>query len=464
MTDCPICCEVFNNSTKKKISCLDDQCGFVACKSCVRTYLLGTTADPHCMNCKKEFSDEFLVKNLNQNFCDKEYKNHRKELLLEREISKLPEAMEAAEKFNKIRIYEVKNKEITKKIQELNREVNTLKIERNSNYNTIYKIKHGQVTNSERRKFIMACPNDNCRGYLSSQYKCDLCEIFTCPHCLEIIGYSKDDPHTCNPDNVASAEMIKKDTKPCPQCGVRIHKIQGCNQMWCTQCKIAFDYVTLKIDTGVVHNPHYYQHLQQQNNGQAPRNPQDILCGGLCSVRELNAFLKIIEPLYQDRVEYKVDVDYISQIHRTISHLTYYELHRLRTDVRNYTENEELRVKYIIGKDVNDKVYTKNNFKNDIYKRDIKRKKQNKLLHLYELISVVGIETFRMLITSHKSNNMKEILEKKIGKLSELDNLRQYCNCQFGKISTSYNCIVINIDDSWSILKKKYKLNEIKAD
>ena len=69
-----------------------------------------------------------------------------------------------------------------------------------------------------------------------------------------------------------------------------------------------------------------------------------------------------------------------------------------------------------------------------------------------------------MLITSHKSNNMKEILEKKIGKLSELDNLRQYCNCQFGKISTSYNCIVINIDDSWSILKKKYKLNEIKAD
>ena len=68
--------------------------------------------------------------------------------------------MEAAEKFNKIRIYEVKNKEITKKIQELNREVNTLKIERNSNYNTIYKkgelnigIKKDRVGVTFRKRF-----------------------------------------------------------------------------------------------------------------------------------------------------------------------------------------------------------------------------------------------------------------------------------------------------------------------
>ena len=460
MTDCPICCDQFNNSTKKKITCNDNTCGYSACKSCIRIYLLGTTADPHCMNCKKEFSDDFLVKSLNKNFCDKEYKNHRKELLLEREISKLPESIDAAEKHKKITVYETKNKELNLKIQQLNKELNEIKFEKNQNINTIYKIKHGQETNSERRKFIMSCPNDNCRGYLSSQYKCDLCEIFTCPHCLEIIGYSKDEPHTCNPDNVASAEMIKKDTKPCPQCGVRIHKIQGCNQMWCTQCKIAFDYVTLKIDTGVVHNPHYYQHLQQENNGQVPRNPQDILCGGLCGVRELNTYFKNMQKYYKQDIDYQVFVNYSGQIHRTISHLTYYDLPRVRTDVRNFTDNEQLRVKYIIGKDHNDKIYTKDDFKNDIYKQDVKRKKQNKLLHLYELISVVGIETFRMLI-SYKENDIKEYTEKK---LCELDNLRQYCNCQFGKISTSYNCTVVFIDDSWAFTTKKYKLAEIKAD
>jgi len=112
MADCPICCEQFNNSTKKSITCNDNACGYTACKSCIRIYLLGTTADPHCMNCKKEFPDDFLVKSLNKNFCDKEYKNHRKELLLEREISKLPESIDAAEKHKKITVYENKNKEL----------------------------------------------------------------------------------------------------------------------------------------------------------------------------------------------------------------------------------------------------------------------------------------------------------------------------------------------------------------
>lgn len=457
MTDCPICCDQFNNSTKKKITCIDDNCGFSACKTCIRTYLLQTTTDPHCMNCKKEFSDDFLVASLNKNFCNKDYKNHRKELLLEREISKLPETIDAVEKHKKIMVYENKNKELNIKIQELNKQLNLIKLEKAENCKIIYKIKHSKDNNSEKRKFIMSCPNDNCRGYLSTQYKCDLCEIFTCPHCLEIIGYSKDEPHTCNPDNIATAEMIKKDTKPCPQCGVRIHKIEGCNQMWCTQCKIAFDYVTLKIDNGVIHNPHYYQHLQNENNGQVPRNPNDILCGGLCNIRDLNKYLRDMEKFYADIKDFNTEVNYITQIHRVISHITYYDLPRVRTAVRTFTDNLELRIKYIIGKDQNDKIYSKNDFKNEIFKRDNQRKKQNKLLHLYELISVVGIETFRILIL-YKGIDKKEYFEKKI---KELDKLREYCNSQFGKISITYNCTTYNIDNFWAINNIKYKVNTI---
>ena len=65
MTECPICCEKYNNSTKKNITCPYDNCEFTACKSCIRTYLLNTSADPNCMNCKKPFNDEFLVKKKN---------------------------------------------------------------------------------------------------------------------------------------------------------------------------------------------------------------------------------------------------------------------------------------------------------------------------------------------------------------------------------------------------------------
>lgn len=460
MTECPICCEKYNNSTKKNITCPYNECEFTACKTCIRTYLLNTSADPNCMNCKKPFNDEFLVDNLNKTFCNTEYKKHRKEFLLEREISKLPESIEAAEKEKRIINIQDKNEEITIKIKELNNQLHHLKFERNMNLNNIYKIRNGSDNVLERRKFIMCCPNNNCRGYLSTQYKCDLCELFTCPHCLEIIGHSQNDPHTCNPDNIATAELIKKDTKPCPQCGVRIHKTQGCNQMWCTQCKVAFDYVTLKIDTGNVHNPHYYEHLQNLNNGLTPRNPQDVLCGGLCNYTDITNILNHIwkTMMILSNEEYKSFASKIKNIHRCISHITYYELVTTRTLVRELQDNNNLRIKYILGYN-NKKPYSKDDFKNEIYKNDIKRKKNNDLLHILELISVVGIETFANIVNyndykiKYKNYNIKEYIDKQI---SDLNNLRIYCNNELAKISEAYNCSILSITNKWEILKVKY--------
>lgn len=467
--DCPICCENYNNSTNKKITCLHGDCNFTACKSCVRTYLLSTTADPNCMNCKKEWNDKFVSSNLNKTFIEKEYKKHRKELLVEREISRLPETMNAAEKAKKITVEEVKDKNIKAKITELNRQLNKLKEESTSIRRTIYKIRNGSDNENTRRKFIMACPNNTCRGYLSTQYKCDLCELFTCPHCLEIIGYSQNDPHTCDPNNVASAEMIKKDTKPCPQCGVRIHKIQGCNQMWCTQCKIAFDYATLKIDNGVVHNPHYYQHLQEVGQGVAPRNPQDILCGGLCSVHNLNSLIhnNLTENVFSSTYNNKSHTDFINKIlkvHRIISHFTYYELPRIRRAVREIGDTEKYRVFYILGQK-DGKPYTKENLMRDIYSNDKSRKKNNCILHLYELVSVVGIETFKKFMDDrHLPNNSKNYIRMVYIKLMELDNLRNYCNNEFAKISNTYNCRIAFITSDWNLNTKKYLLSEIKQE
>ena len=68
------------------------------CKECIRTYLLGSSNDPHCMNCKTALNQEYLVNNLNRSFCKNEYKDHRTDMLLERELGKMPESMPAAEK------------------------------------------------------------------------------------------------------------------------------------------------------------------------------------------------------------------------------------------------------------------------------------------------------------------------------------------------------------------------------
>jgi hypothetical protein len=457
MTDCAICCDKYNLSTKKPVKCEYTDCEFSCCKTCVRTYLLGTTADPHCMNCKKSWNEKFIVENLNRTFCDKEYKSHRKDLLVDREISKLPETMEAAEKHKKIEKEEEKSRIIRTKINDLNKEMLELKIENSLCYNKMYQIRHGQDSaDAERRKFIMACPNNNCRGYLSTQYKCDLCELFTCPHCIELIGYNKTDEHTCNPDNVASAELIKKDTKPCPQCGIRIYKISGCSQMWCTECKVAFDYNTLKIDSGVVHNPHYYQHLAQQNNGQAPRNPHDVLCGGLCNIQSLHyiVFAKLKTNI-KDEIELQTVQTYMTDMHRTISHITYHELYNARRQVRHLLDTEDLRISYILGKREK-KDFNKKEFATLIYKRDTQRKKCNELLHLYELLSVVGIENFNLFINTISTDYVNMVNAK----MQEFDILRIYCNDEFAKISVAYNHKAVYINDMWQLESKKYKMSK----
>ena len=71
--ECNICCEKYNLTLHKEITCEYTDCKFRCCKTCIRTYLMGTTEDPHCMKCKKPWNDKFLVTNLNRAFCDKEY-------------------------------------------------------------------------------------------------------------------------------------------------------------------------------------------------------------------------------------------------------------------------------------------------------------------------------------------------------------------------------------------------------
>ena len=108
------------------------------------------------------------------------------------------------------------------------------------------------------------CPTTDCEGFLNSKWTCSLCSVNVCKTCHEI----KLEEHACNPDVVESVKAIKKEAKPCPKCTALISKIDGCDQMWCTQCQTAFSWRTGAIETHVVHNPHYFQWMRQ--NGTLP--------------------------------------------------------------------------------------------------------------------------------------------------------------------------------------------------
>ena len=453
---CFVCCDPFNNSTRAKIDCCNDKCLFKACKSCIRQYLLSTSKDPHCMDCKIAWSQKSIIEKMNRSFYNNDFKKHRKQLLLDIEMSKLPDTMAAAEKYREIKAKEGLINDLDKELVELRSRIMVINRAKSSHATEIYRLKNQvEGVKEEKRKFIMACPNNECRGYLSTQYKCEMCKTYTCHDCLEIIGHNKTDQHICNPDLVKTAEAIKKDTKPCPNCGIRIFKISGCDQIWCTECQVAFSWNTGKIENGVIHNPHFYEHQRKINGGQAPRTPGDNPCGGegnFCSyyLFRSNIIAKFRIDLFDNADLYNYSVTNITNFHRYVSHIINTNLRDTRAKIQELSNNEDIRVKYIVNEKSKEELAT------HIFRNDNLRKKHNECLHLYELISVVATETFATLTNS--KNTGKKFIGETVELVEQFHVLQTYCNEQFAEISKIYNHQVLQVDKNFTMTTKKFSI------
>ena len=81
-----------------------------------------------------------------------------------------------------------------------------------------------------KREFIKACPVTDCRGFLSTQWKCGICNVKVCKECHDPFSATEveSDSHVCNADKVASVKLIAAETRPCPKCSSVISKVSGC--------------------------------------------------------------------------------------------------------------------------------------------------------------------------------------------------------------------------------------------
>jgi hypothetical protein len=221
------------------------------------------------MSCNVGWNRKFMVENFEKTFMTRQYKEHREEVLIEREIGMLQATQPHVER-------EIRMEKIHKEICELRDEYfrNLNKLE-----NELMDLVNGEV--SERKKFVRKCPNGECHGFLSSALKCELCDCWACGDCREVKGFTAEDKdsHECNKDILESVKVLDKDSKGCPNCSALIFKIEGCDQMYCVECHTAFSWRTLKIEKGVIHNPHFFEYQRRMNNGTAPRNPLDVQCG-----------------------------------------------------------------------------------------------------------------------------------------------------------------------------------------
>ena len=226
---CPICCDSFTQIIRKSVGC--SYCKYDACVGCIKKYILSNITDPNCMNCKVEWNKEFIDSNLSKAFRIGEYKKHRENILVDREKSLLPDTIQYVELEIERRNQNKLLSELSKKYDELMNEAKEIKKNINNiSYHNTQSIlgASSSIERNEKKLFVKSCIMPDCRGFLSTQWKCGVCSTWVCPDCHEQKEGQKDENHKCNPDNVATAKLIAKDSKPCPKCLSLIYKVNGC--------------------------------------------------------------------------------------------------------------------------------------------------------------------------------------------------------------------------------------------
>jgi hypothetical protein len=414
MSNCQICCEEYNKTTHKVVQCM--YCDYESCMTCCQSYILGETT-PKCMNsnCGREWTRKFISNTFRGVFVTGAFKKHKEDVLFDKERALLPATQPYAEAVSKKHTLQKELLEIRAELKKLNKRKELI-------HTDLYTLSRNEVLEDkkERKQFIKPCPVNDCRGFLSSQYKCGLCETWACPHCSVVIGKDKTTDHTCDPNDVESVKLMKTDTKSCPKCAVPIFKIDGCDQIWCTQCHIAFSFKTGTIENKV-HNPHYYEWMRQ-TTGNVPRNAQDIRCGhndeydGGYLSRSFNHIFErqkqMGTPEQKERAK-KLGI----AIHGLITNISHIELDEIRP-LDYEKKNRQLRIKYLLN-ELDD-----TEFKSRIQQADKKYSKHNETQDVYRLV-VTGSKD---IILRYNAFLISDITNQNASILNEIDVLIKYAN------------------------------------
>lgn len=382
MPCCQICC---NEGTDKHVSC--PYCSSSACEECHKTYIVSNMKEPTCMYCNKVWSREFVMENFNKSWVKKDFMRHIGVVLMEQEKSLLPSTQEEASLVKRIKdlTYEIQslptNAKIERKYKSNPEEMERIKEDKRKTRNVLVieqsSLKELTVTYGGKKEaipkkttYIFKCPCEDCRGYIEEDYTCGTCKAQVCETCL-CPSYKG---HKCRKEDIMTADVLKKETKPCPKCMAPIFKISGCDQIFCTQCHTAFDWKTGKIENGVLHNPHYYEWLAENTN-ENQRVVEDVACGELPHPQVFNNTLYKVNDMTYD------DGYVLINMYRMVHHIEQVSLPLFA--VNKVKDNFDLRVQYLLNEFDEDTWATK------LANREKKRMKVAAIRGLLELTVVI---------------------------------------------------------------------------
>jgi hypothetical protein len=497
---CTICAENYTAIIRKK--CVCKYCNNDACSKCIERYLLDRHEDAHCLKCRVNYNDATLHEICTKTYLNQVYFKHRQEVLINRERANLPGLQQEAINAKLVR-------ETDATIAEIRKEIAGIRLQRDevmNRYNTVISMYYSKLATKEKeeaykfkieadkiieecnhfrelinvketdinkirflpvngvtpvkpeeekKKFIRRCTREGCQGFLSTAWKCGICEYYSCSKCFKNKTKKQDDPHECTKDDLETAELIKKDCKPCPNCGEFIMKTSGCSQMWCISCQTPWDWTTGKIVTnGIIHNPHYYEWMKR-NGGAAPRNPADIPCGGYPTVWELRRMPKGINPHISNKFH---------EFHRICQELQDISERGYRSHIDNATTSG-INVKFLLG-DFDEKRWGQN-----LAKTEKKRKRDNEVQEIFVAFRMVAVELINR-VQNYDDGTIRNFslltalnAEKFINNLDiEIQALITMINEALRNVSISYCYSVpyINMDGGYYGVKTKNFASEVK--
>ena len=445
LEECMICYEDINN---KKIVC--KYCNLVYCLSCFQKYLLQVET-PHCMKCKKIISFNFIYNTIPKKF-KKKYEEYLYNIEFKKEKNLLPYTQWLMDKeafdFDKFkkekkikdemknikRYYTImlkKHKKNMEKITSLQKKEIAIEIFSNVikyiNNNMILASNKFYVNRNEefsQKIYSKICPVNDCRGYLSKELTCGTCNTTICKNCDNSIS----DNHVCNPDTVLSIKSINNNSKQCPVCRIPIYKIDGCDQMWCPTCNVAFCWDTGRLETRSIHNPHYYEWQRKINNGEAPRIIQDSIPLG-----EMIMWEEIYDNIKTSTNDYEKNIIYNGYISATV--FSSYIMERIIT---SDTEGlEELKITGDIERRETLRIlYLRNIINEEEWKSELKNH-INKINKDKLIINLIQFFVKKMEYIFRKFINTEDEYEKR-NIIFELDSVKTYFIHQITIIYNKY--------------------------
>ena len=220
---------------------------------------------------------------------------------------------------------------------------------------------------------------------------------------------------------------------------------KNCDQMWCPDCQTAFSWNRGTIETGIVHNPHYYEF--QRRNGTVPRNPGDIPCGGIPNYHTINVIMQNLDYNHAN----------LTNIHQTIVHIQHVEIRRYTPNENRELINRDLRVKYLLQE------IDEPTLKTILQQHEKSRQKMIDYRNICQMFCDVGSDIFRQIVNEYtlvtnlavyRSYNM--VSEHKVRLCKYLDDqftilegLVSYFNENIKKVGKIYKCVYPGISSNY---------------